>query len=107
MACGAGCQSGNCTSPAPAPVPNTYKALPQSTHPGRFDSGGRSGVPGMHAALMPNGRVMFLDKLENYTEVTMDSPLGGKRYAYSSEYDPETQDVVPLAYKVSPLCSTD
>lgn len=50
----------------------------------------------MHAALMPNGRVVFLDKIEDYTQLKLDSGY----YAYSSEYDPKTNEVVPLAYKV-------
>jgi hypothetical protein len=56
----------------------------------------------MHAALMPNGRVMFLDKLENYTDLTL--PNG--HYAMSSEYDPSTNgQAVPLAYKTNAFCS--
>ena len=50
----------------------------------------------MHAALMQNGRVIFLDKIENYTELTL--PNG--QYAYSAEYDPATNKVIPLSYKV-------
>jgi hypothetical protein len=59
--CGAGCQSGNCLSaPAvPAPGPVAARAAPNG---GSFNIVGLSGVPAMHAALMPNGRVMFLDK---------------------------------------------
>jgi hypothetical protein len=55
----------------------------------------------MHAGLMPNGRVVFLDKVENYTELK----LGNGQYAYSSEYDPVTQKLVPLAYKTNAFCS--
>jgi hypothetical protein len=62
---------------------------------------GRSGVPAMHAGLMPNGKVVFLDKVENYTELKL--PNG--QFAYSSEYDPVTQKVVPLAYKTNAFCS--
>jgi hypothetical protein len=51
----------------------------------------------MHCGLLPNGRVFFLDKVENYTQLKL--PDG--QYAYSSEYDPETNTVVPLSYKVS------
>jgi hypothetical protein len=47
--------------------------------PGSFEVVGQSGVPAMHAALMPNGRVVFLDKIENYTQVNLTT--GG--YAYS------------------------
>lgn len=63
---------------------------------GEFKVVGESGVPAMHAALMPNGRVVFLDKIEDYTQLKLDSGY----YAYSSEYDPKTNEVVPLAYKV-------
>lgn len=55
----------------------------------------------MHAALMPNGRVVFLDKVENYTQLK----LGDGYYAYSAEYDPATNEVVPLAYKTNAFCS--
>ena len=94
--CGPGCQSGPCNggstpSPSPSPSPN-----PANPTPGNFAIVGRSGVPAMHAGLLPNGRVVFLDKVEDYTEVKL--PNG--RFAYSSEYDPNTNTVVPLAYKV-------
>jgi hypothetical protein len=55
----------------------------------------------MHAGLMQNGRVAFLDKVENYTELK----LANGQYAYASEYDPVTQKVVPLAYKTNAFCS--
>lgn len=98
--CGEGCQSGPClngpTIPAPGPSP-----APAAAKPGSLAEVGRSGVPAMHAGLMPNGRVVFLDKVENYTELKL--PNG--RYAYSSEYDPVTKKVVPLAYKTNAFCS--
>ena len=50
----------------------------------------------MHAGLMPNGRVIFLDKVENYTQIK----LSDGQYAYSSEYDPETNTAVGLEYYV-------
>lgn len=50
----------------------------------------------MHAGLMENGRVVFLDKVENYTQIK----LGDGQYAYSAEYDPATNTVAGLAYKV-------
>ena len=50
----------------------------------------------MHAGLMPNGRVVFLDKVENYTQIKL--PNG--QYAYSAEYDPETNKVVGIQYYV-------
>lgn len=68
---------------------------------GEFDIVGRSGVPAMHAALMPNGRVLFLDKLENYTELK----LSDGHFAMSSEYNPEDNTVVPLAYSTNAFCS--
>lgn len=39
--------------------------------PGSSEVVGESGAPAMHAALMPNGRVVFLDKIENYTQVNL------------------------------------
>lgn len=55
----------------------------------------------MHAGLMPNGKVVFLDKVEDYTQLTL--PNG--RFAYSAEYDPNTNVVAPLAYGTNPFCS--
>jgi hypothetical protein len=55
----------------------------------------------MHAALMPNGRVVSLDKLEDYTKLKL--PDG--RYAMSSEYDPQTNQVVALAYNTNAFCA--
>ncbi|KAM3087039.1 hypothetical protein ACMFMG_001149 [Clarireedia jacksonii] len=99
--CGAGCQSGNCLSAPSVAAPGASPA-PAAAQPGTFNIVGKSGVPAMHAALMPNGRVMFLDKLENYTELTL--PNG--RYAMSSEYDPSTNgEAVPLSYKTNAFCS--
>ncbi|KAF2132421.1 carbohydrate-binding module family 18 [Dothidotthia symphoricarpi CBS 119687] len=97
--CGEGCQSGPClqavvAAPAASPAPAAAK-------PGSIKITGRSGVPAMHAGLMPNGRVVFLDKVENYTELK----LGNGQYAYSSEYDPVTQKLVPLSYKTNAFCS--
>ena len=51
----------------------------------------------MHAGLMPNGRVIFLDKVENYTQIK----LSDGQYAYSAEYDPETNKAVGIQYYVS------
>lgn len=50
----------------------------------------------MHAGLMQNGRVVFLDKVENYSQLK----LGNGQFAYSAEYDPKTNTRVPLSYKV-------
>ncbi|CZR63858.1 related to glyoxal oxidase precursor [Phialocephala subalpina] len=98
--CGAGCQSGNCLSApviaAPGPSP-----APLAPNGGRFIVVGQSGVPAMHAGLMPNGRVFFLDKLENYTQLKTSDGY----YAMSSEYDPATNNVVPLAYSTNAFCS--
>lgn len=55
----------------------------------------------MHAALMPNGRVFFLDKIENYTQLVL--PNG--QFAYSSEYNPADNTRVPLSYKTNAFCS--
>lgn len=98
--CGAGCQSGNCLSAPEVPVPGPHPA-PPAPNGGSFAIVGQSGVPAMHAALMPNGRVMFLDKLENYTQLR----TANGHYAMSSEYDPETNTVVPLTYVTNAFCS--
>lgn len=50
---------------------------------------------------MMNGRVAIVDKVENYTEMKL--PNG--QYAYSSEFDPETNTAVPLAYKTNSFCA--
>ena len=50
---------------------------------------------------MPNGRVIFLDKVENYTQIK----LADGQYAYSAEYDPATNTAVGLQYKVCFFCS--
>ena len=50
---------------------------------------------------MPNGRVIFLDKVENYTQIKL--PNG--QYAYSSEYDPVANTAVGLSYKTNAFCS--
>ena len=55
----------------------------------------------MHAGLMPNGRVIFLDKVENYTQIK----LGDGQYAYSAEYDPATNTAVGLQYATNAFCS--
>ena len=73
-----------------------------NANPGSFNVVGQAGVPAMHAGLMPNGRVVFLDKIENYTQLRV--PATGY-YAYSSEYNPATNQVVPLAYKTNAFCS--
>lgn len=98
--CGAGCQSGPClnapVTPAPGPSP-----APANPNPGSFKIVGQAGVPAMHAGLLPNGRVVFLDKVENYSQLKL--PNG--QYAYSSEYDPATNKAVALSYKTNAFCS--
>ena len=69
---------------------------PPPSIPGVFKVVGQSGVPVMTAILMPNGKVIFLDKVENYTQIR----LSNGQYAYSAEYDPATNEVVGLAVKV-------
>ena len=77
--------------PPPGPSP-----APALANPGTFKVVGQAGVPAMHAGLLPNGRVVFLDKVENYTQLK----LGNGQYAYSCEYNPADNTVKPLAYKV-------
>ncbi|KAK6431746.1 hypothetical protein LTR95_012090 [Oleoguttula sp. CCFEE 5521] len=98
--CGEGCQSGPCSA-APVGVAPGPIAAPMNTNPGKFDIAGQSGVPAMHAALMPNGRVLFLDKVEDFTQLKLENG----QFAYSSEYDPATNQVVPLAYKTNAFCA--
>ncbi|KAF2022100.1 carbohydrate-binding module family 18 [Aaosphaeria arxii CBS 175.79] len=98
--CGEGCQSGPCLNGPMVPVPGPSPA-PAAPKPGTLEIKGRSGVPAMHAGLLPNGKVVFLDKVENYTELKL--PNG--HYAYSSEYDPNDQKLTPLAYKTNAFCS--
>lgn len=79
--CGDGCQSGPCVGPPQAPAPGPSSA-PANPNPGVFKVVGQSGVPAMHAGLMPNGRVVFLDKVEDYTQIK----LANGQFAYSAEY---------------------
>jgi Glyoxal oxidase N-terminus/Domain of unknown function (DUF1929) len=72
-----------------------------NANPGSFDIVGQSGVPAMHMGLLPNGRVVFLDKIENYTQITL--PDG--YYAYSSEYNPATNEAVGLQYATNSFCA--
>lgn len=62
---------------------------------------GDSGVPAMHAALLPNGNVVFLDKVENYTRLTLSTGY----FAYSAEYDVLGNKASPLAYKTNAFCA--
>ncbi|ETN38111.1 uncharacterized protein HMPREF1541_07735 [Cyphellophora europaea CBS 101466] len=61
---------------------------------------GNTGVPAMHAALLLDGSVMFLDKIENRSKLFL--PNGGK--AYSSIYDPESRSVTGLGVTTNPFC---
>ncbi|KIW16351.1 hypothetical protein PV08_06402 [Exophiala spinifera] len=66
-----------------------------------FKLAGSSGVPAMHAAVLPpHGKVVFLDKVENYTELL----LPNNRYAYSSLYDPISHELYPLSVATNPFC---
>ena len=60
-----------------------------------------SGVPAMHAALIPpSGQVLFLDKVEDSSELR----LPNNRWAYSSLFDPETHALTPLSVVTNPFC---
>jgi hypothetical protein len=83
--CGAGCQSGSCLSAPAVPAPGPSPA-PAAANGGSFTVVGQSGVPAMHAGVLPNGQVFFLDKLENYTQLS----TADGYYAMSSEYNPVT-----------------
>lgn len=98
--CGEGCQNGPCNAAPAVPAPAASPA-PAAARPGSLEIKGRSGVPAMHAGLMPNGKVVFLDKVENYTELK----LANGQFAYSSEWDPATGKLTPLAYKTNAFCS--
>ncbi|KAF2823430.1 DUF1929-domain-containing protein [Ophiobolus disseminans] len=98
--CGEGCQNGPCVKAPSQPAPAASPA-PVALKQGTLEIKGRSGVPAMHAGLMQNGNVVFLDKVENYTELK----LANGQFAYSSEYDPRTQKLTPLAYKTNAFCS--
>ncbi|MCJ1429075.1 hypothetical protein MMC29_006988 [Sticta canariensis] len=98
--CGNGCQSGPCLGPAVIPAPGPSPA-PAATVPGSLKVVGQAGVPAMHAGLLQNGRVVFLDKVENYSQLK----LANGQFAYSAEYDPATNKVVGLGYKTNAFCS--
>lgn len=61
---------------------------------------GSSGVPAMHAALLLDGTVMFLDKIEDRSQLFL--PDGRK--AYSSIYDPASQSLTALEVQTNPFC---
>jgi hypothetical protein len=79
-------------------IATTVSALDDAV--GSFEIIGRSGVPAMHAALLPEGDVVFLDKIETWTELTLDNG----RPAYSSIYNPVTQALTPVAVSTNPFC---
>jgi hypothetical protein len=79
---------------AGGPIP-----APEHPMPGKFSIVGDSGVPVMHAALMPNGKLVFLDKVENYTQLR----LNNGDLAFSAEWDPDSKALTPLSYKVLPI----
>ena len=55
----------------------------------------------MHGALKPPlGQVLFLDKVEDYS----DRRLPNNRCAYSSLYDAETHHLIPLSVKTNLFC---
>ncbi|CCU77579.1 unnamed protein product [Blumeria hordei] len=97
--CAAGCQSGSCIL---APLQEFKpKPAPAAPVPGSFQVVGKSGVAVMHAGLLPNGNVFFLDKLENYSQLmTSDG-----HYAMSAEYNPYTNRAVALSYSTNAFCS--
>ncbi|KAI9674055.1 MAG: hypothetical protein M1829_003898 [Trizodia sp. TS-e1964] len=86
-----------------AAQPNSPSPIPAPTDPngGSFAIVGQSGVAAMHAGLLPNGRVVFLDKVENYGQLK----LANGQFAYSAEYDPITNLPFPLSYKSNAFCS--
>lgn len=55
----------------------------------------------MHSAVLANGRVVYLDKVENYTKIR----LSNGQHAYSVEYDPRANKAVALSYKTNAFCS--
>lgn len=66
-----------------------------------FRLSGSSGVPAMHAALVPpEGIVLFLDKIETWTLLKL--PNG--RFAYSSLYDPTKKIPRPVSVVTNPFC---
>lgn len=85
----------------PPPIVPVTPGLPRS-HTGELELlSASSGVPAMHAAAMLNGKVVFLDKVENYTQLRL--PNG--QSAYSGIYDPELHTTPkPLAYKTNAFC---
>ncbi|PGH13292.1 hypothetical protein AJ80_06403 [Polytolypa hystricis UAMH7299] len=100
--CGPGCQSGPCTG---RPTAISFLTLPKRSelkrNHGKFKVVGQSGVPVMAAAVMSSGQVIFIDKIENYTQLVLDTG----QFAYSAEYDPRYNYAIGLPYKTNAFCS--
>lgn len=67
---------------------------------GSFEIVGDSGVSVMHAALLSNGKLAFLDKVEDRNKIFL--PNG--RPAYSCVYDPAAKEIKPLSTVTNPFC---
>ena len=70
------------------------------TVPASFEIWGESGVTVMHAALLSNGKLAFLDKVEDRNKVFQQNGSA----AYCCVYDPDTNDVKPLSAVTNPFC---
>jgi Glyoxal oxidase N-terminus len=68
--------------------------------PASFEIRGESGVPAMHGALLANGKLAFLDKVEDRNKVF----LSNGSAAYCCTYDPVTNDIKPLSAVTNPFC---
>ncbi|KAG9284523.1 hypothetical protein G9A89_014127 [Geosiphon pyriformis] len=68
---------------------------------GQWDYVGVSGVSSMHGILAPGtNKVIFIGRVEKETQVK----LNGK-YAYSTEYDLDTNTIRPLSVRTNTFCS--
>ncbi|KAK9454811.1 glyoxal oxidase N-terminus-domain-containing protein [Dipodascopsis uninucleata] len=100
--CGDGCQSGDCYNDPVEAAPSAIPApIALGDDAGEFEIIGESGVPAMHGGLLPNGKIFFLDKVEDYTQIVLDTGY----YAYSTEYDLSSNSYTGLAYKSNAFCS--
>ena len=77
-----------------------YAAIALDELPGSFEIWGESGVPVMHAALLSNGKVAFLDKVEDRNHVVQ----ANSSAAYSVVFDPVTKAIKPLTAVTNPFC---
>jgi Glyoxal oxidase N-terminus/Domain of unknown function (DUF1929) len=75
--------------------------LVQNSYGDHFQVIGQSGVPAMAAVLVPNGNVVFLDKIENYTQLSLENG----QYAYSAEYNLTTNTARGLTCRTNAFCS--